>query len=77
MSEDIIVTQESALPPFVYSSGYEVSFIDLGDAGVKIEMNHSWEISGAIILPPEKTDELDRWLQDRIGRMHKRPDKKK
>ena len=69
--EDVVVTQVPVLPPFIYRSGYELSFIDLGNIGIKIEMNHPQEASGAIILPLEQADELNLWFKRRIGQMNK------
>ena len=73
LTDEDVQIETPTLPPFTYSRGYEVSFIDMGDIGIKIEMNHSPETSRAIILPLKETDELNQWLNRRIGCKHKKP----
>jgi hypothetical protein len=62
----------NALPEFRYQDGYTLWATDLGKRGVKIELVHTQDVGGAIILPPKKAGECGKWLletlgQDRLG----------
>ena len=57
----------SAFPGFCYKNGYTLSIADLGKAGVKIEVADAYEDSAAVILPPAKTKECNRWLSKTLG----------
>ena len=64
---ELIIEERSALSEFHYVNGYTLSFTDLGKHGVKIELIHKQEGSGAIILPPKRTKECGRWLLQTLG----------
>ena len=57
----------AALPGFTYQDGYKLSAVDLGDHGVKIELNRAYDIGGAIILPPDQVRECGRWMMKSLG----------
>ena len=56
-----------ALPGFTYKNGYTLSTTDLGDHGVKIELNRAFDVGGAVILPPDKVHECGRWMLKSLG----------
>ena len=62
-----IIKQYSALSVFHYENGYALSCTDLGNRGVKVELIHKQQDSGAVILPPKKTEECGRWLLQTLG----------
>lgn len=64
---ELIIDKDSALPGFYYKDGYILSCTDLGKAGVKIELTHRNEGSGAIILPPDKAQDYLGWLLQTLG----------
>ena len=47
---------------FSYRDGYTLSATDLGTKGVKVELRHSYDTAGAIILPPNQAQEYGKWL---------------
>lgn len=57
----------TALPEFCYQDGYTLWATDLGKRGVKIELAHTQDDGGAIILPPKKAGEYGRWLLETLG----------
>lgn len=57
----------TAFSVFRYENGYALSAVDLGAQGVKIELNRTFDIGGAIILPPKKIQEFGRWLLQSLG----------
>lgn len=57
----------TAFSVFRYENGYTLSVVDLGAQGVKVELNRTFDIGGAIILPPEKVQECGRWLLQSLG----------
>ena len=62
-----IIEERAALSGFYYVNGYRLSCTDLGKHGVKIELMHKQEGSGAIILPPKKAEECGGWLLQTMG----------
>jgi hypothetical protein len=63
----------SALSGFSYENGYMLSATDLGNQGVKIELAHERQDSGAIILPPAKAKECARWMLQTIAHKNHNP----
>jgi hypothetical protein len=57
----------AAFSTFRYKDGYTFSAIDLGNQGVKIELTQTYDMGGAIILPPDKVHDCGRWLLQTIG----------
>jgi hypothetical protein len=57
----------TAFSVFRYENGYTLSAVDLGAQGVKVELNRTFDIGGAIILPPQKVQECGRWLLQSLG----------
>ena len=57
----------AALSGFNYEDGYKFSAIDLGDHGVKIELNRAFDVGAAIILPPDQVKECGRWMMKSLG----------
>lgn len=56
-----------SLPSFVFGNGYSLTAFDLGNAGVKLELEHNGNVGAAIILPPEEVGNLGRWLLQTLG----------
>jgi len=57
----------AALSGFTFEDGYKFSAIDLGDHGVKIELNRAHDVGAAIILPPDQVRECGRWMMKSLG----------
>ena len=70
-----IIGERRSLSGFRYENGYTLSCTDLGKNGVKVELVHKHEGSGAIILPPGKTKEYGRWLLQTISQRNHNPSK--
>jgi hypothetical protein len=60
-------TSSSSLPPFAFGSGYSLRAFDLGNTGVKLELQHNGGTEAAIILPPREVGNLGRWLLRTLG----------
>ena len=60
--EAVFGRRRQALPRFTYRDGYTFRVTDFGNAGVKVELLHEDEVSGAIILPLEQARQCARWL---------------
>jgi hypothetical protein len=56
----------AALPGFRYEAGYIFSASDLGNNGVKIELNNEYDTGVAIILPPGKVGECGIWMLETL-----------
>ena len=69
----LVISRKSAIARFCYEDGYAFLVTDLGKRGVKIELAHEDEGSGAIILPPAKAEECGKWLLQTIGQMKYSP----
>jgi len=71
MAEDTYLGQglldASSLSGFRYKDGYTLSATDMGSRGVKIELRHTYDSAGAIILPPTKAQEYGKWLLSTLG----------
>ena len=65
-SKRLLKHRRAALPEFYYEDGYRLSAKDLGKAGVKIELSHSYNVGGAIILPPRQVRECGTWLMETL-----------
>jgi len=65
--------KRSAIAGFSYQNGYLLSATDMGNQGVKIELAHHQQDSGAIILPPAKAKECARWLLQTIAQRNQNP----
>ena len=59
--------RHTVLQAFRYEAGYTLSASDLGNLGVKIELNNEYDNGLAIILPPIKVGECGMWLLETIG----------
>lgn len=59
--------RSSSLAPFVFGNGYSLVAFDLGNGGVKVELQHQGEPSAAILLPSEEVRNLGRWLLRTLG----------
>jgi len=59
--------RSSSLAPFVFGNGYSLTAFDLGNGGVKLELQHQGEPEAAIILPPEEVRNLGKWLLRTLG----------
>jgi hypothetical protein len=58
---------DGSLPGFYYQDGYALWVTDLGNRGVKIELAHTQDNGGAIILPPKKAGECGVWMLQTLG----------
>ena len=56
----------AALPGFRYEAGYVFLASDLGNHGVKIELNNEYDTGVAIILPPGKVGECGIWMLETL-----------
>jgi hypothetical protein len=65
--------KQSAIAGFCYQNGYLLSATDMGNQGVKIELAHHAQDSGAIILPPAKAKECARWMLQTIAQRNHNP----
>jgi hypothetical protein len=59
--------RSSSLAPYVFGNGYSLTAFDLGNGGVKLELQHQGESEAAIILPSEEVRNLGRWLLATLG----------
>lgn len=56
-----------SLPPFAFGNGYSLTAFDLGNAGVKLELDHDGDVGAAIILPSAEVQRLGKWLLRTLG----------
>ena len=59
--------RSSSLAPFTFGNGYSLIAFDLGNGGVKLELQHQGEPSAAILLPSEEVRNLGKWLLRTLG----------
>lgn len=68
-SRKLLIT--NTLGPYLFQNGYVFEMSDLGDAGIKVGLSHSFEETAAIIIPLDEIEKIKIWFDKLIGRKGK------